>query len=303
MLVASSGGHLWELVRLAPGLDATRESLWVTFDTTDSHSLLNGVRTLYVPYVGPRDIIGTARAVPPIRSALNREPFDGLVSTGAALALSAMIAALGRVHDRLYVESLCRFTGPSLTGRIIAQARLARTMTQHQAWSGGRWSYGDSILHDYTRPPRLPAPGPVTRVFVTVGTIRPYPFRRLLDRLMRIIPAGVEVTWQVGETPAEGVRGRVFRYLDAIAFDMEVYRADVVVTHAGIATMVGLLDRGVFPVVVPREAVHGEHVDDHQCQAADAFHQSGLGIARRVDELTWEDVEEAHRWSICSTHG
>jgi hypothetical protein len=40
LLVASTGGHLAQLVRLAPGLGASPSSLWVTFDSVQSRSLL-----------------------------------------------------------------------------------------------------------------------------------------------------------------------------------------------------------------------------------------------------------------------
>lgn len=298
LLVASTGGHLWELRRLAVRLGAADDSLWVTFDTADSRSLLEGKRVLHIPYVAPRDFRGMVRGIRPIRQALRRESFDGVISTGAAVAVSAMLAALGRVADRTFVESVCRFRGPSLTGRMIAAARLARTMTQHAGWSGPRWPYIGSVLKDYASAERPSAPAEITRVFVTVGTIRPYGFRRLLDRVSAILPDSVEVVWQVGVTPADGLRGEVVPFMDGERFAAEVAKADVVVTHSGIATVLGLLDRGVFPVVVPRERARGEHVDEHQTQAAEAFGAMGLAVSRRVPELTWADLQAAAQRSV-----
>lgn len=293
LLVASTGGHLWELCKLEPRLGATRESLWITFDTVDSRSMLKDRRTLFIPYISPRDIRGIVKGVRPIRRALKSEAFDGLVSTGAAVAVSAMLAALGCVRSRLFVESYTRFRGPSLSGRLIASARLARTVTQHAGWSSSRWPHVGSILQDYRVDSRPGGPVQVKRVFVTVGTIRPFGFRRLLDRLAEIIPDTVEVTWQVGDTPGHGLRGTVVRHLDGRRFAHEVERADVVVTHAGIGTVLTLLDSGVFPVITPRTHAHHEHVDDHQLEAAEAFEENGLGLCRRVEDLTWADLELA----------
>lgn len=47
--------------------------------------------------------------------------------------------------------------------------------------------------------------------------------------------------------------------LDALLDD-----ASVVVCHGGPASMAGAWARGIVPVVVPRQARLGEHVDDHQ---------------------------------------
>jgi UDP-N-acetylglucosamine transferase subunit ALG13 len=43
----------------------------------------------------------------------------------------------------------------------------------------------------------------------------------------------------------------------------------------------GLLELGVFPVIVTRRKHRGEHVDDHQMQIAELA--ECLGVARAVD--------------------
>uniref|UniRef100_UPI0028CFE1F8 hypothetical protein n=1 Tax=uncultured Microbacterium sp. TaxID=191216 RepID=UPI0028CFE1F8 len=63
LLAASTGGHIAQLVRLAPGLGATDDSLWVSFDSPQTRSLLRDRRTLLVPYIKPRDWRGTLKAV------------------------------------------------------------------------------------------------------------------------------------------------------------------------------------------------------------------------------------------------
>lgn len=298
LLVASTGGHLWQLTRLAPRLAASSDSLWVTFDSPQSRSLLEGKRVHYLPYVPPRDWRGALLAVPALRAAVRRERFEGVVSTGAAVAVSAMVAALGRVPARLYVESVSRFDGPSLSGKMIARAHLAHTLTQHAQWSDGRWAYEGSVLEDYLVEP-LPATE-VTELFVTMGTIRPYQFRRLADRLVQLLPPDVHVVWQVGETDPEGLPGEVHRYMSVERFDKAVEAADAVITHAGIGTLLGLLKAGVKPIAVPRRAGFGEHVDDHQLQAARALAERGLAVTREVDELSWDDVRSASRTRVVS---
>ena len=42
LLCASTGGHLWQLDRIARAFDVSDDSLWVTFDTDQTRSLLEG---------------------------------------------------------------------------------------------------------------------------------------------------------------------------------------------------------------------------------------------------------------------
>ena len=137
LLCASTGGDLWQLERIARRFEAREDSLWVTFDTAQSRSLLNGRRVLYVPYISPRDVRGVLTATVAIDRALRSEPFDGVLSTGAGIALSCIVPTARRRMRRLYIESVSRVTGPSLTGRIVHATRLFETWTQHPARASG----------------------------------------------------------------------------------------------------------------------------------------------------------------------
>jgi UDP-N-acetylglucosamine transferase subunit ALG13 len=299
LLCASTGGHLWQLERIARRFEATDDSLWVTFDTAQSRSLLAGRRVLYVPYVAPRDARGVVTAARMIDRALGKESFDGVVSTGAGLALSTIVPATRRRMRRLYIESVSRVSGPSLTGRLVYATRLFEMWNQHPGWASGRWSYHGSVLGDLVA--RDAAPREVRRVFVTLGTIKPYRFGRLVDRLATILPPEVEVAWQLGVTPAPpGLRGEVHDHMSAAEFVEETRRADVVVTHSGVGTVIGLIESGIFPVVVPRRSAHGEHVDDHQAEIGELVSGAGLGLTREADDVTFEDLRTAASKEVTS---
>src|SRR5579875_3682455 len=62
LYVASTGGHLAELNRLAARFDARPDSVWVTADSQQSRSVLAGRNVHHVPYVASRDLLGTLRA-------------------------------------------------------------------------------------------------------------------------------------------------------------------------------------------------------------------------------------------------
>jgi UDP-N-acetylglucosamine transferase subunit ALG13 len=53
-------------------------------------------------------------------------------------------------------------------------------------------------------------------------------------------------------------------------------RADSVVCHAGVGTIMTALQKGRTTVVIPRQASHDEHVDDHQMDIASRFAERGL---------------------------
>jgi UDP-N-acetylglucosamine transferase subunit ALG13 len=287
VLAASTGGHLAQLSRIAPSLGAADDSLWVTFDSPQSRSLLHDRDVLHVPYVSPRDVKGAlaARRLLDEHLAAFGIRYDGVVSTGAAVALSAFTAAHTRKLPHLYIESVSRTDGPSLTGRLVAAGRLASLRTQHRSWEHGRWRYEGSVLDEYeTLLADRPAPAR-PRLFVTLGTIRPYRFDALVDAVVATGLADETTVWQLGVTDRQDLPGHVVGQISAHEFEHYAREADVVVTHAGVGTIMQLLDWGKSPVVVPRRRSAGEHVDDHQSLITALLRERGLGVERTVDRL------------------
>ena len=64
-----------------------------------------------------------------------------------------------------------------------------------------------------------------------------------------------------------------------------VARADLVVSHAGTGAALTALEHGRTPLLVPRRAGHGEHVDNHQRQIATDLAHRGLAVSREVEQL------------------
>jgi len=280
LLVASSGGHVAELVRLAPGLGASPDSLWVTFDTPQSRTLLRGRRRVHVPYVRPRDVRGTMRTAAIIRRVLRHEDFDGAVSTGAAVAVSALpLAALHGVRST-YIESVSRVEGPSMSGRMLAATNLVELRTQYDAWAGRRWGRHESVFSTFRSVERRAPERP--RLFVTLGTIQGYRFDALVDAVLASGMADERTVWQLGFTSGRtDLPGTVHEQLGAVDFHRNAMEADVVVSHAGVGNLMGLLERGIHPVIAPRLRARSEHVDDHQRQIAGVVRD--LGIATAVE--------------------
>ena len=285
LLAASTGGHLAQLVRLAPGLGASDDSVWVTFRSPQSESLLKGRDVRYVPYIRPRDAGSVMRAFQMLRATVRDEQLDGAVSTGAALALAALPAARLAGVPTLYIESVSRVDGPSLSGRILERLRVSELRTQHAQWSTARWGVHPSVLATYRNTSRTVSQRPL-RLFVTLGTIEGYGFDALVERIVGLGLAGPDTVWQLGSTISPGdLPGTTYAQMPAELFERTAREADVVITHAGVGTVLGLLEMGIAPVTVVRRKERGEHVDNHQEQIARLMSELGIGFPTEVDDL------------------
>ena len=112
-------------------------------------------------------------------------------------------------------------------------------------------------------------------IFATVGT-HAQPFSRFLDALTGL-DGDVVVQYGHNDPPA-GVREAVaFMPFDVLNAHMR--EADVVVTHAGVGSVLCAREAGHVPVVVPRLHRFGEHVDDHQLELVAALAGDGHVIA------------------------
>lgn len=175
LLVASTGGHLAELHDLAPRLGVQDDCVWVTFDSPQSRSLLDGQEVIHVPPATTRDAVGALRDLVAARRVLRGGRFTQVISTGASVAMSFILPAALRGLACHYIESATRTEGPSLTGRLVARVPFTRLYTQYPGWADGRWRYGGSIFDGYRATP-APAARPVSRIVVAVGTHETFGF-------------------------------------------------------------------------------------------------------------------------------
>lgn len=111
-------------------------------------------------------------------------------------------------------------------------------------------------------------------IFVTVGTNEAH-FDRLLHAV-DALPGREELIVQHGPSP---VRPRRAACVDFVPFDelvQYVRRARVVITHAGVGSIMVCLANGRRPVVMARRHENGEAVDDHQVALARRMADAGL---------------------------
>ncbi len=119
LLVCSTGGHLLQLVALREAWEPFTRA-WVTFDKSDARSLLRDEHVSYAH--GPtnrslknllRNLVVAWRVVGAVRPRV-------VLTTGAGVAVPFAWVARLRGASIVYVESLARIEGPSLTYRLIS---------------------------------------------------------------------------------------------------------------------------------------------------------------------------------------
>ncbi len=110
-------------------------------------------------------------------------------------------------------------------------------------------------------------------IFVTVGTSS-FPF----DRLVRAADELADLDDIVVQRGASRIDPSRARTVDFLSFDElvgYVRAARVVITHAGVGSIMVALGNGKRPYVVPRRREFGEAVDDHQFQLARELGRTG----------------------------
>jgi UDP-N-acetylglucosamine:LPS N-acetylglucosamine transferase len=117
LLVASSGGHLAQLLALRPWWQERRRS-WVTFGTEDARSQLDGEQAAWAHHPTTRNVPNLIRNFALAVRVMRRERPDVVVSTGAAVAFPFFLVAKAMRVPTVYIEVYDRLDAPTLTGRL-----------------------------------------------------------------------------------------------------------------------------------------------------------------------------------------
>lgn len=295
LLVAESGGHLDQLVRLEPRLRPRFDAVtYVTSPTEQTRTLLEGRDVVYAPRIPPRALGKALLAYPAALRLMRRHGVTDVVSTGSAVAVPYLSAArtLGlRAH---YIESATRTDGPSMSGCILARIPGVHLYTQYRHLEDDSWSYRGSVFDGYTAHNGLSPDRSVDRVVVTLGTMNQYPFERAVLATARLLEQLAvpprHILWQIGDVPAHDLPGEVVANVPASRLHAAISQADLVVAHAGTGSSLRVLDSGRVPLLVPRSRTSGEHVDDHQVLLAQELAGRGLAVAAHPEDLSLDHV-------------
>jgi UDP-N-acetylglucosamine transferase subunit ALG13 len=121
-------------------------------------------------------------------------------------------------------------------------------------------------------------------IFATVGTHQDG-FPRMLRALEELRGEELVVQYGYGQPPANAAVAEPFFPFPQMAEHFAA--ADVVVTHAGVGSILLAIRHGHVPIVIPRLQRNGEHLDDHQVELAERMAAQG-----RV-EVVWDTADLA----------
>ena len=161
-------------------------------------------------------------------------------------------------------------------------------------------------------------------IFVSLGT-QDKPFNRIIDYILKLKEEikeleDIEIVFQIGQTKLseeeknkieklnektnekkvsekinkEKIKNKeeknitVFNMLKPEEMKKYIINASIVITHAGVGTIMECIENNKDIIVLPRKEENGEHVNNHQEEIA--FEMEKNGLLYKVD--TYEKIQE-----------
>jgi len=123
-------------------------------------------------------------------------------------------------------------------------------------------------------------------ILVCVGT--QFGFDRLIKEIddWAHVHPNVSIVAQIGETIYQPKNLQWHRYLPNNEFDGLLSRAELVISHAGMGTIITCLLNSIPILLLPRKAELKEHRNNHQISTAEKFRSTpGVFVADDVEAL------------------
>ena len=112
-------------------------------------------------------------------------------------------------------------------------------------------------------------------IFVTLGTQK-FQMNRLVKAIDEISEELEEDFFiQTGNSTYKPVCCDYQQFLSKEEYRRKIDNCRMLITHAGVGTIIEGINAGKPVIVVPRQKAMKEHVDDHQMQIAEAFSNKG----------------------------
>ncbi|MCR5756230.1 MAG: glycosyl transferase [Acetatifactor sp.] len=125
-------------------------------------------------------------------------------------------------------------------------------------------------------------------IFVTLGTQK-FQMNRLIKAVDELAASGRvndDFFIQTGVSTYKPKNCGHIDFMDSDQYAGYISECNLLITHAGVGTIITGIKASKPVIVVPRLAHFGEHVDDHQTQIAKAFSDKGCVLCcENLDEL------------------
>lgn len=137
-------------------------------------------------------------------------------------------------------------------------------------------------------------------ILVTLGT-QDKGFERLLKEIDNLIKKELitdKVIVQAGHTKYESKNMEIFDFKSQKELDKLRKEADLIISHAGVGSILDSLKYGKKVIGVARLKKYGEHTNDHQLQILEKFSNDGYIIkAQSVDKL-YDAIEKSKNFEV-----
>jgi beta-1,4-N-acetylglucosaminyltransferase len=118
MLIASSGGHLTQLLKLR-SFWSNYERVWVTFDNPDAVNALKGEEVIWAYHPTNRNLLNLCRNTLLAIKVMREIRPKLIISTGAGVALPFFFLGKAMGTKLVFLEVFDRVSYPSITGRCV----------------------------------------------------------------------------------------------------------------------------------------------------------------------------------------
>ena len=283
LFLSSSGGHFAGLRSVADRFQAHKDSVFITFETFDTRLDSFDFEIHYFPYVQSRKILPLLKMTPSIFRIFRRKKFSYVASTGAGIAIIGYLLSRINGIPFYYVEDFNRQTALSLTARILRLIGLRKIFVQSKILANSSNTYLENPIDSYEvkETNRKIRKKRGYKVLVALGTIQGFDFPRAIKLVLSLIEDSDEIDWQMGNMIVQedsNLPGTVHNTIGKKQFLQLINAADLVICHGGNGIIGETLATGKIPLVIPRRASFGEHIDDHQVEMVQLLAARGLVI-------------------------
>ena len=293
-VVVAAGGHLEQSIRRVNQLGINGKVSFFVPHNSQSESKLQNIEHSYIANVRSRDLKGLFKASLHLLIMIKKKDYDYVLSTGAGVAIACRLVCKLKGIDFIYIESIARQSSPSMTGQVLQKMRTKNLFSESKKFDSTKWHPIESLFSAYRQVnhPERNIKSHALKIFVTLGTVHQYEFPRLVGLVNSVLRPDDNVVWQIGHLQGLNLKGESYKELTSTEFETHLGAADIVISHAGVGSVLSILDSGKFPILVPRLAVHGEHIDDHQLEIASLV--SNLNLCTVItDKLLRTDLLQA----------
>lgn len=122
-------------------------------------------------------------------------------------------------------------------------------------------------------------------IYVTASGV-PLAFRRLIEKMDKIAADLEEEVIIQGGYDYAAKNATYHKYFPRRQADKHIQNARLIVSHAGIGTIINALQYRKPIIIIPRLKKYNEHFNDHQLEIAEALRErKGIKVIYDVEEL------------------